>query len=67
MKIKETLEQSLDAWKEVKKVLFLARTYNELKFDGYYYIGELADQEIKALEHDLKELGEEQWKKKNNF
>lgn len=64
MNVKETLEQCLFAWKEVKKSLermhFTTTTKQTGKetFGAYFYLQAIADQEIKALQHDLKELGE---------
>ena len=65
MNIKDTLEQCLWAWNEVKKALnrMTITTYTRQSgketFGAYFYLGQLADQEIKALEHDLKELENE--------
>lgn len=62
MNIKETLEQCLYAWKEVKKSLSKMTITTYTRHDGkdtfgaYFYLDALADQEINALEHDLKEL-----------
>ena len=67
MNVKETLEQCLYAWQEVKKALSrmsittTSRSTGKQTFGAYFYLQVLADQEIKALQHDLEELkGEEE-------
>ena len=54
MNIKETLEQCLFAWNEVKYALI--RMNNTAISADNIYLQALADQEIDALEHDLQEL-----------
>lgn len=62
MNVKETLEQCLHAWKQVEHILdlrYFDHVGRDLEVSSLNSIEQICRQEIKALEHDIKEVNED--------